>query len=54
MELPRAVWGPGEQQGENRGCGRTFPDAGPEDVAVVNVHHDPLTVERILVHGARW
>lgn len=27
----------------------TFPNAGPQDVAVVDVHHDPLAIEWILV-----
>lgn len=27
-----------------------FPDAGPENVAIVHVHHYPLTVERVLVY----
>ena len=29
-----------------------LPDTGPEDVAVVHVHHDPLSIEWILVNGA--
>jgi hypothetical protein len=29
-----------------------LPDTGPEDVAVVHIHHDPLSVEWVLVHGA--
>lgn len=31
---------------------RTFPYAGPEDVTIIDVHHDPLTIERVLVDGA--
>lgn len=29
---------------------RTFPDACPEDIAVVHVEHNPLSVQRVLVH----
>lgn len=29
----------------------TFPDTGPENVAIIGVHHDPLSVERIFVYG---
>jgi hypothetical protein len=32
--------------------GITFPDAGPEDVTVIDVHHDPLAVQWIFIHGA--
>jgi hypothetical protein len=31
---------------------RTFPDTSPENVAVIHVEHDPLPVQRILVHRA--
>jgi hypothetical protein len=31
------------------GTGITLPDTGPEDIAVVDVHHDPLAIERILI-----
>ena len=34
-----------------RSGGLTFPDAGPENVAIIGVHHDPLSVERIFIHG---
>ncbi len=30
----------------------TFPDAGPQYVSVIDVHHNPLAVQRIFVHGA--
>lgn len=29
---------------------RTFPDAGPEDIAIVHVEHDPLPIQWVLVH----
>lgn len=29
-----------------------LPDTSPEDVAVVHIHHDPLSIERVLVDGA--
>lgn len=32
--------------------GFTFPDAGPQDVPVVDVHHNPLAVQWIFVNGA--
>jgi hypothetical protein len=35
------------------GTGRfTFPYSGPENVTVVNVHHDPLPVQWILIDGS--
>ena len=30
----------------------TFPDTRPQDVSIVNVHHNPLTIQRIFVHGS--
>ena len=30
----------------------TLPNPSPEDVSVVDVHHDPLAVQRVLVDGA--
>jgi hypothetical protein len=30
----------------------SLPDTGPEDVTIVTIHHYPLPVKRILVHGA--
>lgn len=49
----RVLWAGGDED-ERWGCwiGRTFPDAGPEDVAIIDVHHDPLTIEWVLVDGA--
>jgi hypothetical protein len=38
---------PRERKGEV-----TFPDAGPEYIAVVDVHHYPLTVQWVFVDGA--
>lgn len=29
-----------------------LPNTGPEDIAIVTVHHDPLAVEGILEDGA--
>lgn len=51
LELPSAG-GHGEHGAGGEGEGRTFPDAGPEDVAVIDVHHDPLAIEGVLVDGA--
>lgn len=31
---------------------RTFPDSRPEDITILTVHHQPLTVEMILPHRA--
>jgi hypothetical protein len=28
----------------------TFPDASPQDITIVDIHHDPLTVQRIFVY----
>ena len=51
MELPSA--GAHDEHGwVEMDEGRTFPYAGPENVAVIDVHHDPLAIERVLVDGA--
>ena len=38
---------------EHCGGGRTFPDARPENVAVVHVEHYPLAIEWVFVNRAR-
>ena len=32
--------------------GRTFPNARPENITIVDIHHDPLAIQRILVDWA--
>lgn len=50
----RGLGGGGDEDGWGARVGvvRTFPDASPEDVAVIDVHHDPLAIEGVLVYGA--
>lgn len=36
----------------NCGVVLTFPDACPQNVAVIHVEHDPLAVERIFIDRA--
>jgi hypothetical protein len=31
---------------------RTLPDTGPEDIPIVDVHHYPLTIQRVFVNRA--
>lgn len=31
----------------------TFPYTSPEDVTIVNVHHNPLAIERIFVNRTK-
>lgn len=35
-----------------RASERTLPYPRPEDVAVVDVHHNPLSIEKVLVNRA--
>lgn len=32
---------------------RTFPNPCPENISVVNVHHNPLVIERVFIDRAR-
>ena len=55
LALPRAVIEPTKVldfQMIERVNPRAFPDAGPEDVPIVDVHHDPLAVERVFENGS--
>ena len=42
----------GEEGGPTLVVSEGLPDTGPKDVTIIAVHHDPLPVERVLVHGA--
>ena len=43
---------PGGGDGPTLVVSKSLPDTSPEDVAIVTVHHYPLPVERVLIHGA--
>ena len=50
LELPRAAEGSERAKWNGRSASSTFPDACPQDIAVVDVHHDPLTIQWIFVN----